>query len=225
MKSLLSSFINWWTWFLTFTSGFANVSSLVLFGTAVTHHSGNISRLTLSLAEGNTSGFLFLLGLIIFFFLGSLVSGILFHDQVLRPKKRYGILLICLGIFLFLVNLTRHTSLIIYAISFLSGTQNAMFLYVKSYLARTTHLTGYLTDTGFSLGRILSGYPGDWGKFSFNLSQIFFFILGGILGISICQYLPSQAVNCIALLYIIGGLIYFFFRRQLFFDQKPKPES
>lgn len=217
MKSVLFSFINWWTWLLTFTSGFANVVALLLFGTAVTHHTGNISRLPLTFNHSAIHIHLFLLGLILSFFMGCVLSGVLFHDQMLRPKKRYGILLLSLGILLLLINLLNHSTLVLYTISFLSGAQNAMFLFVKTYLARTSHLTGYLTDTGFALGRILAGYRSDWRKFLFNLSQICFFISGGYLGMIICTYLPKQAVNIIAYLYMTAGAIYFIVRsRHLF---------
>lgn len=217
MKSVLFSFINWWTWLLTFTSGFANVCTLLLFGTAVTHHTGTISRLPITYSNHNMSNHIFLLGLIFSFFVGSVLSGILFHEQVLKPKKRYGILLILLGLFLMIVNTFGNSTTILYAVSFLSGSQNAMFLYVKNYLARTTHLTGYLTDTGFALGRIIAGYRNDWPKFLFNLSQILVFVLGGYLATYVQLTMPEKSIPIIAFLYILAGFIYFIVRRNNLF--------
>lgn len=220
MKDLIFSFVNWWNWLLTFTSGFANIGCLLLFHHATTHHTGNISRIAISMASGNWAelGLFFLLAFC--FFAGSVLCGMLFHSQTMKPKKRYGMLLIVLGLLLLVVSSFFSGNPVLYTIAFLSGAQNAMFLYIKSFLARSTHLTGYLTDSGFALGRILAGYMEDLPKLFFNFSQIIFFLLGGISAATYIRHFPDSFVPMIAVLYILGGVIYFIARRGHLFGIK-----
>ncbi len=220
MKSFIYSFLNWWNWLLTFTSGFANICCILVFNSSSTHHTGNISRIALALLDGDFAEFFLLLGLVLCFFAGSVLCGLLFHAQTLTPKKRYGLLLLCLGGLLLLVNFFFAGNVVLYTISFLSGAQNAMFLYIKSFLARSSHLTGYLTDSGFALGRILAGYSEDYPKLFFNLSQILAFLLGGYLAATLSRYFLNQLVLIVAGLYIFGGLIYFIVRRNHLFGIK-----
>jgi len=220
MKDLIFSFANWWNWLLTFTSGFANIGCLFLFSHSATHHTGNISRIAIALEKGNWTELGVLFFIVLCFFAGSVLCGLLFHSQTMTPKKRYGLLLIFLGILLLAVYYLQPGNMVLYAIAFLSGAQNAMFIYIKSFLARSTHLTGYLTDSGFALGRILAGYMEDLPKLFFNLSQIVFFLLGGLAASAFGRHFPSGLVPLIAGLYILGGLIYFIARRGHLFGVK-----
>ncbi len=220
MKDFIFSFANWWNWLLTFTSGFANICCLILFSHSTTHHTGNISRIALALQKGNWSEFGVLFLIVFCFFTGSALSGLLFHSQVLVPKKRYGLLLVLLGVFLLAVHSFWPGNLVLYTIAFLSGAQNAMFIYIKSFLARSTHLTGYLTDSGFALGRILAGDIEDLPKLFFNLSQIVFFLLGGLTAAAFSFHFSAELIPMIAALYILGGLIYFIVRRSHLFGIK-----
>lgn len=220
MKSFIFSFISLWTWLLTFTSGFANVISLLLLNGASSHHTGNISKMAIAICEKDMETIIFMLFLVGSFFLGSILSGILFHEQKLRPQKRYGVLLISLGFLLLLITFFFSEKAVLFAISFLSGAQNAMFLYIKHYLARTSHLTGYLTDTGFALGRVLRGYKEDWQKFYFNFFQILVFLLGGLLAHLAIDLWAKNAVFLVSILYILAGIIYFTVRRKSLFQQR-----
>ena len=220
MRDLIFSFANWWNWLLTFTSGFANIGCLLLLGHSTTHHTGNISRIAIALEKGSWSELETLFSIVLCFFAGSVLSGLLFHSQTMTPKKRYGLLLIALGLLLLVVYYWGNRDTLLYVIAFLSGAQNAMFIYIKSFLARSTHLTGYLTDSGFALGRILAGYMEDLPKLFFNLSQIIFFLLGGWAAAVFSRSFSAGLVPIIAGLYILGGLIYFIVRRQHLFGVK-----
>lgn len=210
------SFLHLWSWLLTMTSGLANAYTLLLFQAATAHHTGNISKIAVHLAEGKFSDIFPLFLLILFFLMGSVLCGILFHEQVLEPKRRYGVLLISLGGLLMVAFLFLPYAWSIYMISFLSGAQNAMFLYIQGYLTRTSHLTGYLTDTGFSLGRIIAGYSEDWKKLRFNLSHILAFFVGALIAGIGYYHFQTDGVILISALYILAGLLYFLKRRTLF---------
>lgn len=218
MKSFIFLFLSWWSWLLTFTSGFANITTLLLMNSSSTHHTGNISKIAIALVGGNLTEIFSLLYLLLSFFAGATLAGILFHEQTLRPQKKYGVLLISLGILLLLVHMLFEDHIVLYTIAFLSGAQNAMFLFIHNFIARTTHLTGYLTDTAFALGRLIRGYKEDWRKFYFNLSHIVVYLIGAILGVLLHQWMPNYLISFIAFLYIIAGLIYFIVRRNHLFS-------
>lgn len=218
MKSFIFLFLSWWSWLLTFTSGFANITTILLMANTSTHHTGTVSKLAIALVEGRISEIITLLMLLLFFFLGAALSGILFHEQTLRPQKKYGVLLISLGILLLFVHMLFEDTVVLYTISFLSGAQNAMFLYIHNFIARTTHLTGYLTDTAFAVGRLIRGYKEDRRKFFFNLSHILVYLLGGILSVVLHKTIPNHLISLIAFLYILAGLIYFIVRRNHLFS-------
>lgn len=225
MKSFLLLFLSWWSWLLTFTSGFANVSTLLILGAASTHHTGHVSKLSITLLQGKPDELIPILMVILSFFLGAALCGILFHEQQLRPQKRYGVLLISLGTLLLLVHSFFKGNIVLYTISFLSGAQNGMFLYIHNFLTRTTHITGYLTDTAFAFGRVLRGYREDWRKFHFNLLQIVFFFLGGLAAAALARNHLNNLISIIGFLYIIGGLVYFIARsNHLFASETRKNE-
>ena len=61
-------------------------------------------------------------------------------------------------------------------------------------LVRSSHITGYLTDAGFTFGEYLKLYREDVWKIKFYLLSILFFIIGGILGYLLIENLKYSLI-------------------------------
>lgn len=201
-----------WIAFLTFLSGFINVGAIRSFSLPVSHHTGNVSHLALSIANKNITEVFIIASAILAFFAGAFISGLLFHQRKFGLKKRYGILLMGLaGIFLSLALFKTPQILKVSALSFAAGVQNAMFIFYGDILVRTTHITGYLTDAAFALAMCLRGKKDKFRFFLFYSLNILFFLAGGITAglIKISSFFIASAC-----LYLIAGLYYFMMRRK-----------
>ena len=147
-----------WIALLSTLAGMVNVVTLFLFFTPTTHFTGNITQFVLAFNEGEWSTMLHLLGMILCFSGGGVLSGFLFSKKKFEPTKRYGLLLMMFGsmmLLLFLFGVRDEKWL--YFFSFVVGTQNGMFIYYHGIIVRTSHFTGYLTDIGVVLGRLMRG--------------------------------------------------------------------
>ena len=143
-----------WIALLSTLAGMVNVVTLLLFFTPTTHFTGNITQFVLSFNEEEWGTILHLLGMILCFSGGGVLSGFLFSKKKFEPTKRYGVLLMMFGsmmLLLFLFGVRDEKWL--YFFSFVVGTQNGMFIYYHGIIVRTSHFTGYLTDIGVVLGR------------------------------------------------------------------------
>lgn len=208
-----------WIAFLTFLSGFINVGAIRSFSLPVSHHTGNVSHLALSIANKNITE-VFIIGSAILAFAGAFISGLLFHQRKSGLKKRYGILLMGLAmIFLSLTLFKTPQILKVSALSFAAGVQNAMFIFYGDILVRTTHITGYLTDAAFALAMCLRGKKDKFRFFCFTAST-FFFLAGGIIAglIKISSFFIASAC-----LYLIAGLYYFMMRKNSKIENKFQP--
>ena len=104
-----------WIALLSLLSGMVNVLTLLLFLTPATHFTGNITQFVLALNQGKWDIMIRLLGMIICFGGGGVLSGILFSKKKFEPTKRYGLLLLTFGIImlvLFLLGLRDERSII-----------------------------------------------------------------------------------------------------------------
>ena len=201
-----------WIAFLTFLSGFINVGAIRSFSLPVSHHTGNVSHLALSIAHKNIAEVCIITSAILAFFAGAFVSGLLFHQRKFGLKKRYGILLMGLAmIFLSLALFKTPQILKVSALSFAAGVQNAMFIFYGDILVRTTHITGYLTDAAFALAMCIRGKKDKFRFFLFYSLNILFFLAGGITAglIKTDSFFISSAC-----LYLIAGLYYFMLRKK-----------
>jgi putative membrane protein len=201
-----------WIAFLTFLSGFINVGAIRSFSLPVSHHTGNVSHLALSIVHKNIAEVCIITSAILAFFAGAFISGLLFHQRKFGLKKRYGILLMGLAmIFLSLALFKTPQILKVFALSFAAGVQNAMFIFYGDILVRTTHITGYLTDAAFALAMCLRGKKDKFRFFLFYSLNILFFLAGGIIAglIKISSFFIASAC-----LYLIAGLYYFMMREK-----------
>ncbi|MFM1542574.1 YoaK family protein [Helcococcus ovis] len=199
-----------WIYWITLLSGIMNVYAIKTFGATVTHHTGNGSWIALSNFQGNIPVYRFIV-LIVFFFLGATISGIIFHRKIKLAKKRYAWILISGGIVLIFLQYINIGFRALYLITFWMGLQNGLFISYKGVTVRTSHITGYITDAGFSFGQYIKGNKRQLRYMLFYIKSICAFILGGFLGYYITEFLEYEYI-IFGLLYILCGAFFLYLR-------------
>jgi membrane protein len=206
-----------WIALLSLLAGMVNVISLLLFFIPTTHFTGNITQFVLAFNEGDWATMVELLGLILCFLGGGILSGMLFSKKKFEPTKRYGLLLILFGsmmLLLFIFGLRDEKWL--YFFSFVVGTQNGMFIFYHGIIVRTSHFTGYLTDIGVVLGRLIRGQKKDRWKVLFYFTSMVCFGIGGTISFLLYEKFGAATIIAVGIGYIIVGSYYFSFRKAFY---------
>lgn len=204
--------LNGWFFLLNGIAGLMNMTTILAFSMPTTHFTGHLSRVGMELAQNDWSQFASVLAGIGCFVFGSGLSGYLFADRVFHLKRRYGMVLMLLGVGHLLLSQLHNQWLIVCYCAFSAGIQNGLFIFYRGALVRTTHFTGYLTDIGFELGRVLRGqYDALW-KVRFYFVSIVCFIAGGAAAILI----DTQSLAIIGWGYLLAGSYYFLFRKYFY---------
>lgn len=206
-----------WIALLSLLAGMVNVISLLLFFIQTTHFTGNITQFVLAFNEGDWATMVELLGLILCFLGGGILSGMLFSKKKFEPTKRYGLLLILFGsmmLLLFIFGLRDEKWL--YFFSFVVGTQNGMFIFYHGIIVRTSHFTGYLTDIGVVLGRLIRGQKKDRWKVLFYFTSMVCFGIGGTISFLLYEKFGAATIIAVGIGYIIVGSYYFSFRKAFY---------
>ena len=206
-----------WIALLSLLAGMVNVISLLLFFIPTTHFTGNITQFVLAFNEGDWATMVELLGLILCFLGGGILSGMLFSKKKFEPTKRYGLLLMMFGsmmLLLFLFGVRDEKWL--YFFSFVVGTQNGMFIYYHGIIVRTSHFTGYLTDIGVVLGRLIRGQKKDRWKVLFYFTSMVCFGIGGTISFLLYEKFGAATIIAVGIGYIIVGSYYFSFRKAFY---------
>ena len=186
---------------LTFIAGFLNGVFFIIAGTAVSHHTGTITRAALTLSQGAVAEAAAFLLLILSFYIGACISGMLFHKSDCTFSKRYGILLLVFSTVFFAIAVLRPPLQIVLIITcVILGIQNGMFIPYDGILIRTSHFSGYLTDAGLAMGKVMRGKRQELRRGVHYLSGIVCFAAGAAAS----AFMPS-----IAFFYIIA-VFYFF---------------
>jgi uncharacterized membrane protein YoaK (UPF0700 family) len=151
---------------------------------ALTHLSGTVTNLGMEFARADFPLALHALLVIVFFFLGSVVSAMIIRQSALQAGRRYGVALIVESALLFAaVYLLRHGSLSgNYAAAMACGLQNAMATSYSGAVIRTTHVTGIITDLGIAVGLAARRQPADWRRVRLYCVLLTGFFGGAILG-------------------------------------------
>ncbi|MEL3900490.1 MAG: YoaK family protein [Treponema phagedenis] len=200
-----------WIEGLTFLSGFLNTALIQIYAVSVSHHTGNMTRLALSLGSFDFHSARFLFLSVLCFFAGSFVAGFLFYDRVFHLQKTYGLFLIGFSVvFLSLFFLDFWQDLCVFITTFILGMQNGMFIFFDGILVRTTHVTGYLTDAATSFGMAMRGKPNEMRRTLFYIKSMCFFIFGGIFSVLAAKDYVFLIASCS---YLFLGVVYFILRR------------
>lgn len=199
------------THLLTFIAGFLNGVFFIIAGTAVSHHTGTITRVALTLSQGAVAEAAAFLLLILSFYIGACISGMLFHKSDCTFSKRYGILLLVFSTVFFAIAVLRPPLQIVLIITcVILGIQNGMFIPYDGILIRTSHFSGYLTDAGLAMGKVMRGKRQELRRGVHYLSGIVCFAAGAAAS----AFMPSIAFfYIIAVFYFFTAVFYFAFIR------------
>jgi uncharacterized membrane protein YoaK (UPF0700 family) len=136
--------------YLAFVAGFANASGLVLFGAFTSHVTGNVARVSATVARGDIKGAEQAGVLVAVFLLGAVTASLLVETSFFRrTSSAYGAALLVQGGLLSVFVVTDAASLL----SFAMGMQNSLVTRLSGSVVRTTHLTGVVTDLGIEIAR------------------------------------------------------------------------
>lgn len=157
---------------LMVASGLSNAYCVMNFKTPITHHTGNATAIALSV--GDKEKMIFLIFIFTLFFIGSLAGSYLTYGDKFQRGFITMAMLATLSYF------AGDKS--VYVLTFIFGLQNSLLIKYDGVIVRSTHITGYLTDSASIIGRYLKTKDGSRLHISrFFLMSIGFFILGGIL--------------------------------------------
>ncbi len=213
MVSKLPGWISTGALLLSFTAGCINaISILCIIKQPVSHITGSSTNLAIAIGSGNGILILHYSLIILFFFIGSIISGIIIKDSQLRLGRRYGVALLIESFFLsaswYLMKSSPNISHIL--ISFSCGLQNAMATTYSGAIVRTTHMTGIVTDIGIEIGNALHGTPMDSKKVNIQIILVSGFIIGGIPAALIFPFLGNNTILIPITITFILSIGYFF---------------
>lgn len=157
-------------WFgLAFQAGAINATALLFTGRFVTHVTGLFTWFGVDVGHTNWREAFGILVVPIFFVLGTMVSAFLVDRRMLRgaPPRSSTVLFLMATINLAIMMITDITGfaknptltlkdyILLAAMCFVSGLQNALITSASGATVRTTHLTGTSTDLGIGIVRVL----------------------------------------------------------------------
>jgi uncharacterized membrane protein YoaK (UPF0700 family) len=202
-----------WSTSLCFLSGALNTLGITEFYRGVTHITGSFSNLSIGIVNEDFVTIKYLTGLISCFFLGSIISGLIIGKREFSLKKRYGIIIVGIGIILAISSkLFCEENQFMLLLALISGIQNGLFISYKGMVVRTTHVTGGITDLGVFIGNYLRYGKGEIWKIQFHFILLVGFFLGGIFGVLEGVYFEEEKYYILSLGYIFLGFIYFLWR-------------
>lgn len=205
------------TWLLAFVAGMVNVVGfLSISQQAVTHLTGTTSLLAIAVIENDVHHMILLSAILLAFFLGSLTSGLIIRDKVLRLGRRYGAVLLLESLILVVATalLHRHHMAGLWLAAAACGLQNGMATTYSKAVVRTTHLSGMFTDLGIFLGQALRGIAIEPKRLILCLTVISAYFTGGLAGALAFRSLGYDTLLIPALLTGLAGMLYLLMRWQ-----------
>ncbi|MDH0563273.1 YoaK family protein [Acinetobacter courvalinii] len=192
----LPNWIQLGAFFLALNAGMVNVLGLfTVLHQSVSHMTGNVSILAMSLLDWQPEHFIYLSLVILCFITGSFYSGLILGNSNLAFGRRYGLPLSLVAIFLFLTWLLLpyfpRYGLLWACVAM--GVQNAMVSHYKGAIIRTTHLSGVLTDIGLALGYKARGLQVEKRRIFLHLLIFIGFLLGGLIASALYPYLKLNS--------------------------------
>lgn len=183
---------------LAFTAGYVNAVGFTgALRHGVTHITGQVTRIGIALAAGDLSGAWHAAWIVVWFFLGAVVSGAMIRRPELSARRRrYGAVMAVESALLALAG-WRLAAGDLWAdnlIAMAAGLQNAMATSYSGAVVRTTHLTGIATDLGILVGQALRGEPVPWQRFGLLATLFTGFLGGGVAGALLYPVLGAYAL-------------------------------
>jgi uncharacterized membrane protein YoaK (UPF0700 family) len=180
----LPNWIQLGAFLLALNAGMVNVLGLfTVLHQSVSHMTGNVSMLAMSLLEWQPEHFIYLSLVVLCFVIGSFYSGLILGDSNVFFGHHYGFPLSLVAAFLFLTWLLLpyfpRYGLLWACVAM--GVQNAMVSHYKGAIIRTTHLSGVLTDIGLTLGYKVRGLKIENRRIFLHLLIFLGFLSVGLL--------------------------------------------
>lgn len=208
---ILPKWIQFGAFMLAVNAGMINVLGLIsLLHQSVSHMTGNVSLIAVSLFEHDFSSVAFLILILVSYVLGSSFSGYILGNSAFKLGRRYGVPLSLVTVFivlcwLFIYDYPRYA--LLWACAAM-GVQNAMVSHYQGAIIRTTHLSGVLTDLGLALGYTFRGLKTEPKKIMLHLLILFGFICGSLIAAWSYPSLQLQTFLISAGLSLILSLTY-----------------
>lgn len=180
---------------LALNAGMVNVLGLfTVLHQSVSHMTGNVSMLAMSLLDWQPDHFIYLALVVICFVIGSFYSGLILGKSNVTFGHHYGFPLSLVAIFLFLTWLLLpyfpRYGLLWACVAM--GVQNAMVSHYKGAIIRTTHLSGVLTDIGLTIGYKVRGLKIENRRIFLHFLIFTGFLVGGLIASLLYPYLKLQ---------------------------------
>ena len=210
----LPNWIQLGAFLLALNAGMVNVLGLfTLLHQSVSHMTGNVSMLAMSLLDWQPEHFIYLSLIVICFIIGSFYSGLILGNGNVAFGRHYGRPLSLVAIFLFLTWLLLpyfpRYGLLWACVAM--GVQNAMVSHYKGAIIRTTHLSGVLTDIGLALGYKARGLKVEKRRIFLHLLIFTGFLCGGLIASVLYPYLKLQTFLIPAGLSLAMSMAYWIF--------------
>jgi uncharacterized membrane protein YoaK (UPF0700 family) len=206
-------------------AGALNAAFLLLLGISVSHLSGDVARFAIDVgAQDGLSGPAFLLlGALLGFVFGALVSGFLIHHPKLELSRPYGRSVTAIGVTLIgsWACFERYNFTAVALAAGACGFQNALATHYRGLVLRTTHVTGLLTDLGVTIGMRLRGYQVEGWKILVPLLLVLAFCVGAGAGGFATAQMGRRAVLGVGILYVAGGLLWTLLKHRVFHIEAP----
>lgn len=191
---------------MSFNGGYINAICLMsILKSPVGYVTGNLTLAGQSVEQGDFLLFGQVIGLVLCFLLGSIISGLVIKGQNFKIDRRYSVSLILQLLFLSAAIILLYYKYYeaAYCLSLIMGMQNAMTTHYGTALIRTTHMTGTTTDLGVLIARWIKGYSIEFWKMHLYLCLIAGFLLGAISGPLSYHFFSIYSL-------LFSGLLYFF---------------
>ena len=218
-----------WVWVgagsLAFVAGIVNVVGYLGFEhQAITHLTGTTSLLGAALVQGDLRAVGNLLGVMLAFVAGAMLSGLIIQDSTLQLGRRYGVVLFIEALLLILaVPLFEHRMIAGALLAAAAcGLQNAMASTYSGSLIRTSHVTGLFTDIGIAVGHAMRGMPVAKRRLALCTLVIFSFLAGGIAGAWLYSRFGYRTLYFPAALTGSVGLAYTLYRQRKLWNSREK---
>ena len=204
-----------WMCLLTFLAGAINAISILGYdGTTVSHLTGLVSKVAISISQLNFLDCWSVLRVILAFLVGAIISGYVTGERAFYLNKRYGFIILSIGVLVIIPFFTPiEYSVLLFA--FIMGLQNGMVVSFKGVVIRMTHMSGNITDLGVFIGYKLRGNKEEklvTGLIPFL--ALVSFTIGGIIGVLLFNVIRNYVFLVFSIIYIILGILYFVLRER-----------
>ncbi|MBE9635678.1 YoaK family protein [Salipiger mangrovisoli] len=177
---------------LSSVSGALNAVGFLIAGSFTANMTGNISAFADHMAGGAVLLSLSFLGLVAAFICGAAAAGFAIQSGERHHLRTiYALAIVAEALFVLLLGVllalwpSVPQGLLVSALSFVMGLQNAVTTMISSSRVRTTHVSGMATDIGIGLA-LLFGNPGarrdTLPKLRLHSLTLVCFACGGVLG-------------------------------------------